>query len=399
MIRKRTLWALLALPMIVHAGCGEETTSDDDSTGQTSAGFCADTCLKSCGNDNDCDVADGELCCDFGDEGSVCMPAAACPRFCSQDTQCDTETGEACIQASVEAPDARVCGAAAAALPVCSDDGDCGLGEKCCGIYDQPICLPADRCPKTCASSAECQSGAGEICCTSLAKVDPALEAEGLCLHPSLEACPELCSASSDCNTQRGEICCEGVCSTSCARACDESNDCPGQLCCKSKAARSPFVRQGRVPGYDVLPPQVGVGGSGGSGGFGATGGTSGSGTGGFGATGGSGGTGGTGATGGSGGTTGDTCGDGYYVIGEFATHCGLVNVHTNDLGEWETDVDCSSGCNINSLSYCQKFWPEAASLVQRSSSTSELKTFWDAGCNLDYELYGEYQYLCCAPD
>src|SRR5690242_14679581 len=64
-------------------------------------GFCADTCPKTCGVDNDCDVTRGELCCDHGELGKICQSAASCPRFCSSDQQCQTTESEACVRYSL----------------------------------------------------------------------------------------------------------------------------------------------------------------------------------------------------------------------------------------------------------------------------------------------------------
>lgn len=99
----------------------------------------------------------------------------------------------------------------------------------------------------------------------------------------------------------------------------------------------------------------------------------------------------------GAGGTTNDpVCGAGMELVGEFATWCGLVNTHTDGLGGWITDSDCTSGCDVNDLNYCQKFWPSSTSIVEVSPSGT--KTFFDAGCNLNYNGAGFNQYACCAP-
>lgn len=274
---------------IRDGGSGTGTTGNDASaTGNDasstatggSTGICADSCLKDCVSDNDCDVAGGELCCDYQSDGKACVPAAECPRFCSDDQQCQVTTGEACVQVVLET-EAKTCAPASEALTACTADSDCTSGQKCCTIYDRPTCLSVDECPKSCSMGTDCNSSVGEVCCASVANLDSTLSVPGLCLHPNLFECPRLCATSSDCNTQEGQICCEGVCSTTCTRSCTTSNDCPNQICCKSAAARSPF-RNVTPPGYPVYSASGGTAGSdggatGGSGGASGSGGTGGS--------------------------------------------------------------------------------------------------------------------------
>ncbi len=89
-------------------------------------------------------------------------------------------------------------------------------------------------------------------------------------------------------------------------------------------------------------------------------------------------------------------CGAGMVVVGQFATWCGLVNTHTLPGGGWAPDSDCSSGCNVNDVEYCKKFWPEAVSEV--AVPPSETKAFPQAGCGMSYSGAGQNQYACCAP-
>jgi hypothetical protein len=90
-------------------------------------------------------------------------------------------------------------------------------------------------------------------------------------------------------------------------------------------------------------------------------------------------------------------CGEGYALVVQYATWCGKVNVHSEG-DAWVTDSDCTSGCNINTVDYCQKFWPEADAQVTVEPVPGELKTFKDAGCGGGYDHEGFAQYACCAP-
>ena len=253
-----TACALLVLPHAMTAGCAQgETTSDDDGAGGASAGstgsvggagagptqgLCLDACPKTCETDNGCDLSSGELCCDYGPYGAACTKATNCPRFCEDDNQCDIAGGEACLRVSL-ADKRRVCTQPQAALRLCDNHESCAAtGELCCGIYSEALCLPSHLCPAHCESSDQCNGSAGEICCPTLKLLDPRLSASGLCINPQQTACPTGCSQSSECDTTAGEVCCEGVCSMSCARRCDQSSDCIGQVCCKSALVTSPWL-------------------------------------------------------------------------------------------------------------------------------------------------------------
>jgi hypothetical protein len=169
-------------------------------------------------------------------------------------------SGEACLRVTLESS-ARVCTAPAQSIQLCNADGDCKTdGDVCCEAYKEPLCLPADRCPRTCQASSGCNTQLGEVCCTSLPTADTTLKAGGVCITPRLQPCPTACDDSSDCNTKAGELCCNGLCDTSCQQECSESSECTGQICCKTRAARSALLGGGRRPGYDVATSGGGSG-------------------------------------------------------------------------------------------------------------------------------------------
>jgi hypothetical protein len=250
-------WLLICGLALVTAACNGDSGAGQPGSASGSAntldkGFCADTCPKPCGQDNDCMTSSGELCCDFGSDGKACVAARDCPRKCQSDTKCDTVQGEACVRVTLESSD-KFCADATLGLQLCKKDGDCsGKGEVCCGAYKEPVCVAASSCPKSCAASRDCNTGSGEICCDTLPKLDKTLKTGGLCVAPSDLSCPKACKQSSDCNTKQGELCCDGFCSDSCEHACKVSSDCSGQICCKTRAALSPLANGIRRPGYLV---------------------------------------------------------------------------------------------------------------------------------------------------
>ncbi len=204
-------------------------------------GICEASCPKDCTSDNDCQTSQGELCCDIG-VGKICADAQECPRFCTDDSKCDTANGEACLQVSQQVTQ-KVCTQPANALQVCQQDSQCTGGDVCCGNYAQSVCMPPSECPKSCTASTQCNTGSGEVCCTTVQKVDSSLTVSGLCLNPTYEPCPQACTQSSDCTGTSGSLCCDGVCSTTCDKQCQMSSDCTddnARLCCKSAIVRLP---------------------------------------------------------------------------------------------------------------------------------------------------------------
>ena len=90
-------------------------------------------------------------------------------------------------------------------------------------------------------------------------------------------------------------------------------------------------------------------------------------------------------------------CPAGQRLVGRFATQCGMVNVHAEPAGPWSVDADCSSGCNVNDVGYCQRFWPESVSVGPMPVEPVS-KPFTDAGCGTVFDVQGQAQYGCCAP-
>jgi len=92
-------------------------------------------------------------------------------------------------------------------------------------------------------------------------------------------------------------------------------------------------------------------------------------------------------------------CSEGNVLVGQFATWCGKVNVHTDPVtGEWMVDDNCVSGCNVGGVDYCQKFYPETSEIVEIEVSPED-KPFTSAGCSVEFPDSGGAQFACCAPE
>ena len=78
----------------------------------------------------------------------------------------------------------------------------------------------------------------------------------------------------------------------------------------------------------------------------------------------------GAGGVGGAGGEGGEPaiidpiCGLNMVKVGEYSLWCGKVNEHLDAQGAWQPDADCTSGCNVTGVGYCQKFYPTATAVV-----------------------------------
>jgi hypothetical protein len=84
-------------------------------------------------------------------------------------------------------------------------------------------------------------------------------------------------------------------------------------------------------------------------------------------------------------------------VLGTFSRYCGKVNIHKSPCGGWITDSDCTSGCNIGGLAYCQKFWPNATSVRQVALSAKANNVWSNAGCRAvvdDWDGTDEFECL-----
>ncbi|QRN98969.1 hypothetical protein JRI60_08050 [Archangium violaceum] len=91
-------------------------------------------------------------------------------------------------------------------------------------------------------------------------------------------------------------------------------------------------------------------------------------------------------------------CGSGATtVLGRFSRWCGKVNSHTAPSGAWTPDSDCTSGCNIGGLAYCQKFWPGSVAIRQVPVSSKPASAWAQAGCypaNDEYDGSDEFECL-----
>ncbi|MEQ9501685.1 MAG: LamG-like jellyroll fold domain-containing protein [Deltaproteobacteria bacterium] len=91
-------------------------------------------------------------------------------------------------------------------------------------------------------------------------------------------------------------------------------------------------------------------------------------------------------------------CGVGYTEVGRFSTWWGKVNTHRDLGGPWEVDSDCTSGANLDDVTYCQKFWPTSTHLY-RTERSPHLKPFATAYCGGTYPHVGQREFVCCEPE
>ncbi len=102
--------------------------------------------------------------------------------------------------------------------------------------------------------------------------------------------------------------------------------------------------------------------------------------------------------------TTSAACGAGFVQLGEYATWYGKVNVHrAGTSGTWSVDTDCTSGADVNTVAYCQKFWPSTTKQAQLAAVTADNKPFTSGGgvspaCGGVALHPGQSQLVCCAP-
>jgi hypothetical protein len=106
------------------------------------------------------------------------------------------------------------------------------------------------------------------------------------------------------------------------------------------------------------------------------------------------------GGEGGAGGVIDPICGLNMTQVGAYSLWCGKVNMHLTAQGAWTHDTDCTSGCNVAGVGYCQKFYPNATAVMQVDQIASGTKDWKNAGCADSAPdgpgIGGEY--ACCAP-
>ncbi len=160
------------------------------------------------------------MCCSAipGNAQSVCLQATSCPKQCTSDNDCSAS----------------------------------GSTPRCCTDFASYRCTRTNKCPNQCTQSSDCNTAGGEACCPAstlnavFARANLsgvlASNVSGLCV--SSAECPKTCTTSQDCDTAAGQLCCNGFCARSCAKTCTVDNDCPtdqGQLCCTNAAISSPW--------------------------------------------------------------------------------------------------------------------------------------------------------------
>lgn len=73
----------------------------------------------------------------------------------------------------------------------------------------------------------------------------------------------------------------------------------------------------------------------------------------------------------------------------------GKVNLHRDSGGSWTKDADCSSGAQIDPLTYCKKFYPATTSVTSVPVTTKPALMWNTAGCREQYSGDGLKEYTC----
>lgn len=73
----------------------------------------------------------------------------------------------------------------------------------------------------------------------------------------------------------------------------------------------------------------------------------------------------------------------------------GKVNAHRDSGGSWTKDADCTSGANIDPLTYCKKFYPNTTSVTPVALSAKPALLWNTAGCGQQYTSNGVNEWTC----
>jgi hypothetical protein len=76
----------------------------------------------------------------------------------------------------------------------------------------------------------------------------------------------------------------------------------------------------------------------------------------------------------------------------------GKVNAHVDAGGNWVKDADCTSGANLDPLTYCRKFYPATTSAIAVALSTKPALLWNTAGCGAQYTSNGQNEWTCNQP-
>ncbi len=84
-------------------------------------------------------------------------------------------------------------------------------------------------------------------------------------------------------------------------------------------------------------------------------------------------------------------------VLGRFATWCGKLNVYRESPTQnWDVHRDCSSGCDVDRLAYCQKLWPRTTKVRRVDVSGKPNYTWRNAGCtSVTDDHDGDQEFEC----
>jgi len=121
----------------------------------------------------------------------------------------------------------------------CQSDGECGVGEVCCGAVGSRACTASLLCGDLCQTNADCP-GTGVVCCPDTMQCRQAID----CTTDGVCGSDDECADGICCHAFKYPTCI-GV--SNCPDPCSSEGDCPGtQMCCGSQA--SVYGAHCRVP-------------------------------------------------------------------------------------------------------------------------------------------------------
>ncbi len=82
-------------------------------------------------------------------------------------------------------------------------------------------------------------------------------------------------------------------------------------------------------------------------------------------------------------------------VVGRISYWSGKVNAHTVADGRWVKDDDCTSGANIDPLTYCRKFYPAMTAVIEVSLSPKPPLLWNTDGCSESFSGTGVQEWKC----
>jgi hypothetical protein len=185
--------------------CSQVSECDKDQECCTVPGFSAGKCVYTGGCEpyhaceTDATCSSGKECCEIEGQGKICIPFNLCKQIpgkeCTINEDCTPDI--CCIVPS----GGKMCSSKEKCPSQCLSDEECGNGNQCCVMPDNPaICMPFGQCitGKKCSEDKDC-SDLGQICCE--------MQGSKTCMPPQM--CVDIGGpCESDENCKSGLKCC-----------------------------------------------------------------------------------------------------------------------------------------------------------------------------------------------